>query len=197
MAAQQRLYRKTKREQDQQLTRTRILHAGRDAFFSRPYEEVTLGAVAAAAETTVQTVLNHFRSKENLLVAVAEFMRPEVEKLRGRTKPRSTAEAIDGLMQQYESTGDANVRLVAAADRFADLHAAIEVGREAHRQWLEWTFASRLPAEQSDRSRHVGALYAATDVGTWKLLRRDLGYSAEETAAILSLMVESSLAGGS
>lgn len=196
MASQPRTYRKGKREQDQQQTRSTILAAARDAFFERPYDEVTLASIAATAGSSTQTLLNHFASKENLLVAVARFVQPQVEGLRAAKRPRSTEEAVDGLMRQYEVLGDANVRLSLAADRFAEGRSAIEFGRDEHRRWLEVAFAERLATEQVARRLQLGALYAATDVGTWKLLRRDLGYSARETAAILSLLVESALAAG-
>lgn len=193
MAVQRRAYRKIRRADDQQETRRRILTAARDAFFERNYDEVTLAAVARAAGTSAQTLLNNFGSKEKLLVAVAEFVRPEVDALRGSKNYGTVDEAVGGLMRQYEALGDANVRLGLAADRFPELRAAVEFGRDEHRRWLEVAFADSLAAEQPLRLVQLGALYAATDVGTWKLLRRDLGYSPADTAAVFSLLIESAL----
>jgi hypothetical protein len=48
-----------------------------------------------------------------------------------------------------------------------------EAGRQAHRDWIEGVFGARLPAEARERARLVDALVVATDVYSWKLLRRD------------------------
>ena len=40
----------------------------------------------------------------------------------------------------------------------------------------------------------LAALYAVTDVGTWKLLRRDLGHSRAETTAVLQSLIRAALA---
>jgi len=39
----------------------------------------------------------------------------------------------------------------------------------------------------------LDALYAATDVGTWKLLRRDLGLSKPRTAAAMQALIRGAL----
>jgi AcrR family transcriptional regulator len=174
-------------------TRERILAAARDRFFDLPYDEVRLADIAAAAEVSEQTVLNHFASKERLLLAVAEFVAPEVEGLRGSTVPGDVDAAVRGLMRQYEALGDANVRLVAAAERIPELARGVEFGRAHHAAWIEKTFGDALPAAPAARRRAIAALYAVTDVGTWKLLRRDLGRSRADTAAILRGLVRAAV----
>ena len=72
--------------------------------------------------------------------------------------------------------------------------AALAVGRAGHRGWLEEVFAPALPTTASSRGRVVDALYAATDVGTWKLLRRDLGLSRARTAGAIEVLVRGALA---
>jgi AcrR family transcriptional regulator len=174
-------------------TRERILGIASERFFTLPYDEVRLGDIAAAAGVSEQTVLNHFTSKERLLLAVAEFVAPEVERLRGPTVPGDVDAAVRGLMRQYESLGDANVRLVAVAERIPDLARGVEFARGRHTAWLEETFGDTLPDEPKARRRALGALYAVTDVGTWKLLRRDLGRSRADTSAILSTLLRAAL----
>jgi hypothetical protein len=93
------------------------------------------------------------------------------------------------LVEQYEATGDGNVRLVALEDRIDAIKAGLENARASHQQWLEATFAAQLPRRAAERRRAIYALYAATDVFSWKLLRRDLGLSRRVTQQVMTDMV--------
>ena len=188
-----RTYRMAERAQGMARTRDRILSVARDRFFQLPYDDVRLAEVAATAGVSQQTLLNHFSSKEGLLLAVAEFVKPEIAALRGQVAPGDVAAAVRGLMRQYEALGDANVRLAAVAERIPELARAVEFGRAGHTAWLEATFTDSLPDDRGARRRAIAALYAVTDVGTWKLLRRDLGHSRAATAAILQLLLRAAL----
>jgi AcrR family transcriptional regulator len=188
-----RTYRLQSRATGVERTRERVLGVAQERFFTLPYDEVRLGEVAAAAGVSEQTLLNHFSSKEGLLLAVAEFVGPEVEGLRGPVVPGDVDAAVRGLLRQYEAFGDGNVRLVAVAERIPALDRAVEVGRRGHTAWLEATFADFLPTDPAARRRALAALYAVTDVGTWKLLRRDLGRSRRDTAAVLRTLLRAAL----
>ena len=74
-----------------------------------------------------------------------------------------------------------------------ELARAVEFGRARHVAWLEETFGAALPPSGPARRRAVAALYAVTDVGTWKLLRRDLGRSRADTAAILRSLLRAAV----
>jgi len=174
-------------------TRDRLLRAARDRFLERRYDEVTLVNVADAAGVTVQTLLNHFGSKEGLLAAASEHFVGEVDDLRGPVEPGDVDGAIDALLRHYELLGDANWRFVADSERQTSLHGLLEGARAAHREWLETVFAPGLSAEGEARDETVTALYAITDVGTWKLLRRDLGYTLEQTRAVLRRLIAAQL----
>ena len=95
------------------------------------------------------------------------------------------------LVGEYERFGDANFRWAATAERFDVVNDALEVGRASHQAWLDTMFGGRLP---SPRRRPAGAslnaLHAATDVYSWKLLRRDLGLSRAETERTIVQLVE-------
>ena len=188
-----RSYRLQSRAAGVERTRERILGVAQERFFTLPYDEVRLAEIAAAAGVSEQTLLNHFSSKERLLLAVAEFIGPEVEGMRGPVVPGDVDAAVRGLMRQYERYGDANVRLVAVAERIPELASGVEVGRTRHIAWLEATFGEGLPATPVARRRALAALYAVTDVGTWKLLRRDLGRSRRDTAAVLAALLRAAL----
>ena len=73
---------------------------------------------------------------------------------------------------------------------------AMNFGRASHREWLELQLGERLPRRGRERERALSALHAATDVYTWKLLRRDFGLSLEETAATMTMLVEGVLRPG-
>lgn len=189
-----RSYQMQSRARGVERTRERILAAARRQFFDLPYDEVKLAAIAAEAEVTQQTLLNHFSSKEGLLLALAEVLAPEIWALRGAVAPGDVTAAVRGLMRQYEALGDGNVRLAAVAERIPVLARGLSDARAAHLGWLEQTFAEQLPVEPRDRRRALAALYAATDVGTWKLLRRDLGHSRVETTTVVENLVRAALA---
>jgi AcrR family transcriptional regulator len=175
-------------------TRERILEAAKRRFLELPYDEVRLADVAGEAGVTQQTLLNHFSSKEGLILALVDFLRSDVEDLRGPVRPGDVDAAVGALLREYEALGDANVRLVAVAERIPVLMQGIEKARAVHTAWLEETFADQLPVDPRARRRALAALYAATDVGTWKLLRRDLRLSRTETRAVLRSLLRAALA---
>ncbi|WP_210415435.1 TetR/AcrR family transcriptional regulator [Agromyces laixinhei] len=189
-------------------TRERLLLAARERFADRHYDDVTLAEVAGAAGVTVQTLLNHFGSKEGMLAAAAEAFAGVVADLRGPVEPGDLDGAVDALMRHYEVLGDANWRLVADAERQTVLGSLLDGARAAHRAWIEAVFAPHLTAADrggdhltaagrgGDREETVAALYAVTDVGTWKLLRRDLGRSPEVTRAVLRRLIAGQLERG-
>jgi AcrR family transcriptional regulator len=170
-------------------TRERIARAAIARFLGEPYEAVTVTAVAADAEVSHQTVLNHFGSKEGLFLAAAELFTGDVMRRRRRRAPHDAASAVAVLFEEYEESGDGNVRLAALDERFATVAAVIDAARARHRGWLAEVFADRLPRVPAERRRALAALHAATDVSTWKLLRRDLGLGRRAAQRVMAEMV--------
>src|SRR3954447_1900981 len=68
-----RPYRMRVRAEQVVATRERMLATAMQLFGTRLYDEVSLDDVAAGAETTVQTVIRHFGSKDSLFAAVADW----------------------------------------------------------------------------------------------------------------------------
>jgi AcrR family transcriptional regulator len=194
MSQATRGYRMRARAQGVRRTRDRLLAAARSRFLEMPYDDIRLADVAADAGVSQQTLLNHFTSKEGLALAVVEVMEPEIAALRGPVDPGDVAGFVRGLMRQYEALGDANVRLAAVAERIPALGEGLRFARDRHTAWLAETFGDHLPGDARERRRALAALYAVTDVGTWKLLRRDLGHSRAETTAVLQSLVGATLA---
>jgi AcrR family transcriptional regulator len=167
-------------------TRERIARAALARFIAEPYEAVTIASVARDAGVSHQTVLNHFESKEGLFTAAAERFGADVEQQRGNRTAHDAASAVALLMVQYEATGDGNVRLAMLDDRIPAVKAALDVGRATHQGWLAEVFADRLPSAAAERAHVLSQLHAATDVYTWKLLRRDFDLGRRATQKVMT-----------
>jgi AcrR family transcriptional regulator len=170
-------------------TRERIARAMMTLAFAQAYEDITLAAVARAARVSHQTVLNHFDSKEGVAAAAAEILSRETIAARNKAVPGDVAGAIHVLVGEYERIGDAGVRWALAAERLGSLAPLLDGAREGHQAWLVRTFGDALPAATAPRTRVIHCLHAATDVYVWKLLRRDLRLTRDETEAIMAKLV--------
>lgn len=171
-------------------TRERILEAMAQLWLTRNYDEVTLADVADLAGVSRQTVYRQFGTKDELLMATAEWKGPESE-AQTLAPPGDLDGAISRLMDLYETIGDANVRALAIEGRVDALDHMLKRGRSGHRAWIEHVFDPWLPAPGSpDREALVMTFYAATDVMQWKLLRRDFGFSATVTEQIIRRLVD-------
>lgn len=176
-------------------TRQRIARTALRLLNESPYEDVTLNGIAAAAGVSHQTVLNHYESKEGVALAAIGLLKDETERLRTSVVPGDPGRAVAVLVEQYERFGDLNVRWAMSAERLGRLAVVLDHARAAHRGWLEDVFAADLPTAPAARRRAVNALHAATDVYTWKLLRRDLGLSRQETTRTMTALVRGVLDG--
>jgi AcrR family transcriptional regulator len=176
-----RTYAMTARAEGTEATRERIARCALELLFEQWFEDVTLTAIARAAGVSHQTVLNHFASKEGVLLAAAEVLSAETHAARGRARPGDVKGAVRILVGEYERFGDANARWAATSERLGSLAPLLEEARAGHQTWLGHVFGPRLPAAPARRRRAINALHAATDVYTWKLLRRDLGLTRAET----------------
>jgi AcrR family transcriptional regulator len=174
-------------------TRDRITTEAMALFLEHSYEEVTLARIAQAAGVSHQTVLNHFDSKDGVVLAVAERIKAERIPDRYEAEPGDVAAAVHALVGDYEGMGDANFRW--AADELDVLDEMLAEARGTHQAWLAHMFGDRLPAAPAARRRGIHALHAATDVYTWKLLRRDLGLSRKETEKTMADLVVGILEG--
>ena len=165
-------------------TRERILAAAADLFLERWYDEVTLAAIAEEAGVSAQSVINHFGGKEPLAAAAHQRLSESIVSLRYTPEPGDIPALVAAVVDDYETTGDAVVRLLALEEKVPSLQPLLAKGREGHREWVETMFgASELLAE----------LVVATDVYTWKLLRRDQGLSRDETVAAMLRIVQALL----
>jgi AcrR family transcriptional regulator len=183
MKTERRQYRMGARAEATAATRQRILDAAVRQFSEQWYDEVTLASVAKEAGVSQQTLVNHFGSKEGLVDAMAAQVQPAIEAIRDRVAPGDVDGLVDALMEQYEESGDANARWAAMEERVPVIAPYLAEGRAYHRDWVGETLGV------TDEHRKT-VLAVATDVLTWKMLRRDHGLSPEETRAALRDMLE-------
>jgi AcrR family transcriptional regulator len=174
-------------------TKERIVAAAVDLLIERRYDDVTLADIATASGVSHQTVLNHFESKEGVAFAAADSVRESTSSARSGVAVGDAVAAVRVLVADYEQMGDANVRWAMDSERLGSLAPFMEDARQSHRAWLEAAFTPDLPSDSKERRRVVNALHAATDVYTWKLLRRDLRLSRAETERIMVILTEGSL----
>jgi AcrR family transcriptional regulator len=188
-----RKYEQTNRSEGVATTRERIVAAAAALLMEQPYEDVTLNAIAKASGVSHQTVLNHFESKEGVARAAAESFTADTVEARSKATPGDTTSVVRVLVDEYERMGDANARWAATSERLGSLGELLDDARSAHQEWLVRMLGDSLPTTRAERRLGVNALHAATDVYTWKLLRRDLKLTRAETVRTMVVLVDGAL----
>jgi AcrR family transcriptional regulator len=89
------------RAQRKRATREELLQAARELFAQRGYDKVTVAEIAAGAGVSVKTLFQHFRSKEDLLLAELDQTH---ERLLNALRERETGESpVDALVAWMSS----------------------------------------------------------------------------------------------
>jgi AcrR family transcriptional regulator len=171
-------------------TRERILDAACDAFLASWYDDVTLRDVAAAADVALQTVVNHFGTKESLYGLAVERISDAIEARRYDVEPGDVEGAVAALIDDYDQTGEFTLRTLAEEGRRAAVEPGLARGRLGHQDWVEHIFPAALSGLRGQaRRRRLAQLVTVTDVYTWKLLRRDKGLSRDQTVLAVCELV--------
>lgn len=161
--------------------RERIVDAAVLLYAERDFADVELAAIAERAGTTVQTLLRHFGSKAGLLDGAIAHKSQRVVDERADVPVGDVGATAAYLRRHYEEDGDGVLLLLAAERRSAVAADVAEKGRRLHREWVARQFAGGLEPLPSDaRRRRLEQLVVATDVYTWKILRRDGDLDADE-----------------
>jgi AcrR family transcriptional regulator len=154
-------------------TRERILRAFLELASRGPMAAISLAAVAADAEVSVQTVLRQFGSRDELIDAAVEVAHQQIAADR-TAPPQDVPAALSALVDSYEKGGDASILLLGQEPSDPRAARIATLGREFHRSWVEDVFTHRLgDVAGPEREEMIDMLVIATDVYTWKLLRRD------------------------
>ena len=171
-------------------TRDRIVEVATGAFMSTWYEDVTLRGVAAEAGVALQTVLNHFGTKEQLFAVALERVGDRIESTRWSVTPDDIDEAVATVVDDYERVGDSLLRFLALEQRVAVVRVPIERGRAGHERWVAHAFPTALAGvDGAAYERRLAQLVVATDVYTWKLLRRDRELTRDQTITAMRELV--------
>jgi len=174
-----RAYTMTTRAEAAEATRLRILQAAVDLASSRLLTEIGLDAIADAADVSVQTILRRFGSRAALIEAAMDHAREAVAEER-RTPVGDVRTAVRTIVEHYERRGDTVLLMIAQEGSDERLGRLTKHGRVMHRAWVEEVFAPQL-AGRADADELVDLIVVATDVYTWKLLRRDRRLSRAAT----------------
>src|SRR6185312_4332558 len=186
-----RAYRQDLRAQQTQANGDRVVQSAVGLVKkTRRTADITLDDISRESGVTVRTILRRFASRDGVLEAAFGKIKEEFRGYRPATEAGDVDAAVHALLDQYEKIGDLNMRALAQEDQLPLLHRALTDARRSHRKWLEHVFQPNLrPLTPSQRERQVTALYAATDVYLWKLLRRDLKLDRHETEAAFLRLV--------
>ena len=154
------------------------------------YDDVTIRGVAQSAGVALQTVLNHFPTKDSLCAAANERLAKSIESARWSVEPGDIPTAIATLVDDYERTGVHSLRMLALEERVTAVQPWLALGRKGHQKWCADMFASALNGLSGrERTRRLAQLVAVTDVYTWRLLRRDKGLSRADTIVAMTELV--------
>jgi AcrR family transcriptional regulator len=173
-------YRLGKRAISRDRTRQVIVDAAEELWFERWYDDVGLREVAERAGVALQTVVNHFGSMGGLLAAVAGNVAARIDPRRDEVVAGDVAGSVAMIIDEYEEIGDAVFRMIALEARVEELTPLLALGRGVHRAWVERVYAEWLPEPGPERERRTVMLIAATDVLTWKILRREQELSRDD-----------------
>jgi AcrR family transcriptional regulator len=180
-----RKYEMGSRAKAAEMTSEEIIRVVGELWMKYSIHEITLQMVAQNSGVTVMTILRNFGSKEGLFEAAIRADTAGIQDVRKESQAGNIVQAVSTLMNEYEYAGPAVIRTLAVENDLPVAAKILKKGRELHKEWCERIFAQYLPAS-NDKEYQImlGAFYAATDVYKWKLLRKDLGYSKEETEKI-------------
>src|SRR5689334_12272959 len=183
-AASRRRYTVRARADAAEQTAERVMDAAIALWRAGPFEDITLQEIADRAGTSLSTVMRRFGSKDGLAEAVLRSDRVGTQAGRDAVTDGDLPGAVRMIVADYELNGDAVIRLLALEERMGVVRHVVEAGRVAHERWVERVFGPLLDPGARRRVQ-VLQLVAATDVYTWKLLRRDRNLSADQVVAVM------------
>ncbi len=176
-------------------TRLDILASTAEFAVVKRLVDISLGEVATAAGVSVQTVLRKFGSRAGLIEAAIGRVALEVDKERP-VPVGDTAAALEVVVDEYERRGDSLILLLAQENYDPQVHRITERDRRMHRTWVETVFAPCLPSSAEARDELVDLLEIATDILTWRQLRRcralDRPTATRRMRTLISALLESS-----
>ena len=191
-----RIYRQDLRAQQTDANTARILDATLSLIAAAPrLSQITLEDIARESGLTVRTILRRFGSRDRALEAGFARLKEEFGRMRVAPPAGDLKATVKSLLDQYEQIGPLNMRALEQEHELPLLHQTLDEARRYHREWLAEVFAPNLARFAVDeRERRLTALYAATDIYLWKLLRRDLKCGRRQTEDTFGRLISGVLA---
>jgi AcrR family transcriptional regulator len=190
LEAATRSYRMSARADAAAETGRKIIAAVTELWREKSLEDITLQEVADRAGVTVQTVIRRFGSKEGLIEAAIASGETGVRDDQDEVPAGDIEQALDYVLAHYERDGAAVLRTLALEDKLPAAQRLAEYGRLVHREWCARVFAPYLPAvDGATYPVQLDAFVAATDLYLWKLIRRDLGRTVEQTRQAMATLL--------
>jgi AcrR family transcriptional regulator len=174
-------------------TRRRILEACMELSEDRLLSDINLDTVAATAGVSVQTVLRQFGSRADLFEEAVTYANAMIAAERRIPTVGDVDAAVRNVVEHYERRGHTALMMLAQESSDAMVADWTERGKKMHREWVQEAFAPQLTAAE-DHELTTNLLVVATDVYTWKLLRRDRGLSRARTERQMTTLVAAVLA---
>ncbi len=185
-----RSYRMNSRAESTAETGRKIIAAVTELWREKSLDDITLHEVAGRAGVTVQTVIRRFGSKEGLVEAAIASGETGVRDDQFDVPVGDIEQALDYILAHYERDGAAVLRTLALEDKLPAAKRLAEHGRQVQRDWCARVFAPYLPAVDGETYPvRLDAFVAATDLYLWKLIRRDLGRTADQTRRVISTLL--------
>jgi AcrR family transcriptional regulator len=153
--------------------------------------DITLELIAKHSGVTVRTILRKWGSKEGLFEACIDNDASNIRKERALAPQGDVSAALKILLDNYEENGDAAIRTLAVEEELSIAKKILTTGRTQHRHWCAHVFAPYLPdTSVPNYEVRLLAFITATEIYLWKLLRRDLHKSYDETFTIFQHLVD-------
>jgi AcrR family transcriptional regulator len=181
-----RQYRMTARAAQVVETGERIVAAALELYDELWLDEITLDKVAERAGVSTKTLHRRYGDRDGLLRSVSETLAGRVAAQRFDARPGDIDDAVANLVTHYEAVGTLALRNMIQAQRFPQIAALVEYGRDEHRRWVRHVFARWLepPGDTADGDVFL-QLFTITDVTVWRLLRSDLRLDPQQTRHII------------
>ena len=172
----------------------RILSAAYELFIDRPFDQITLAAVAERAGLGLQTVIRRVGTKDGLVAAVYEWLGPQVADGLGEPGgPAADPAAVAAAFRRhYGRWGPAIERTLTQADNSPALATNAENRRAGHRAWLDAAFAGALAAATEPAVLRA-RLVALTGVEFWLVLTRHEGLTPEQAEQTVATLLTATL----
>lgn len=190
MKSRKNIYDNSKRLIEAENTRLKIIKAFGRLWNQYSIKEITLEMVSGEAGVTTRTIMRKFGSKEGLLAESLTVLAAEIESSRKETKASDIDAVLQALLSNYETMGEAAIRTISLEPELEIARQIGQKGRELHRNWCIQMFSSYLPDPNTPEFEiQLNSFIAATEIYLWKLMRKDLKLSKEQTFEIFKNMI--------